>query len=119
MKKNLATFRDGLLSGRYNLSLLALFMVFAVALVPEVAYAQTGTDPFATAATAASTVRRTFTTFALAVGGIGMVSCLLLGFFGKLNWKWVATGVGVSFGLAIIPTAINYLSTLSGPANGG
>lgn len=119
MKKNLATFRDGLLAGHYNLSVMALFMAFVMIAMPEVAYAQTAGDPFASAASAAGNVRRTFTTFALAVGGIGMVSCLLLGFFGKLNWKWVATGIGVSFGLAIIPSAINYLSTLSGAANGG
>ncbi|AXK43784.1 TrbC/VirB2 family protein [Erythrobacter aureus] len=82
-----------------------------MALFPDTAMAQA--DPFANASAGAETFRQSLTTFALAVGGIGMVSCLLLGFFGKLNWKWVATGVGVSFGLAVIPGAINWLSTLA------
>ncbi len=82
-----------------------------VLLAPNEAMAQ---DPFANASKGAETFRQSLTTFALAVGGIGMVSCLLLGFFGKLNWKWVATGVGVSFGLAVVPGAITWLSTLAG-----
>jgi len=110
MKKTIANVRDGLLSGRYNLAIAALFMALLMVGLPGSAFAQT--NPFDTAEQAASDVQQTFKNFALAVGGIGMVACLLLGFFGKLNWKWVSTGIGVSFALAIIPTAITWLSGL-------
>lgn len=109
--KTIATFRDGLLSGRYNLAFTAFLIAFLAVALPGVAHAQ---DPFGTATNAATEVQQTFKNFALAIGGIGMVACLLLGFFGKLNWKWVSTGIGVSFALAIIPSAISWLSTLGG-----
>lgn len=76
-----------------------------------------GTDPFIGATTAAKSIRQSLTNFALAIGGVGLVACLLLGFFGKLNWKWVWTGVGVSFAIAIVPTAITWLAGLA--ANNG
>ena len=110
MKKTIATLRDGLLSGRYNLAIAALFMAFLMVGLPGTAFAQT--NPFDGAQGAAESVQETFKNFALAVGGIGMVACLLLGFFGKLNWKWVSTGIGVSFALAIIPTMIGWLASL-------
>src|SRR3546814_5744123 len=53
---------------------------------PSLAFAQAG-DPFAKATTGAASFRESLTQFALVVGGIGMVACLMLGFFGKLNWK--------------------------------
>ncbi len=118
--KNISSLKKTAFGGRYNLTFMAAFAVAAVFIVmPEAAFAQAGGDPFASAAGAARNVRKTFTSFALAIGGIGMVACLLLGFFGKLNWKWVATGIGVSFALAIVPTAINWLDGLSGGAGGG
>jgi hypothetical protein len=92
----------------YTAALLAAFFLIAY---PDAAFAQ---DPFGTARSAATTFSRTFASFALAVGAIGMISCLLLGFFGKLNWKWVATGVGVSFGIAIVTPAITWLNSLGG-----
>src|SRR3546814_13816137 len=79
-------------------------MVAAIAATPSLAFAQAG-DPFAKATTGAASFRESLTQFALVVGGIGMVACLMLGFFGKLNWKWVSTGIGVSFALAIVPSA--------------
>jgi hypothetical protein len=108
--KHIAQFRDGLLKGRYNLVLAAFLVAFLVVALPGSAYAQT--NPFTGAEGAAKSVQQTFKNFALAVGGIGMVACLLLGFFGKLNWKWVSTGIGVSFALAIIPTMISWLASL-------
>lgn len=81
----------------------------AATVVPQEAFAQ---DPFAKATGASQSVANSLKTFALAVGAIGMISCLLLGFFGKLNWKWISTGVGVSFALAIVVPAINWLNSL-------
>ncbi len=69
-------------------------------------------NPFETATSATDGIMDGLQTFALAVGGIGMISCLLLGFFGKLNWKWVATGIGVSFAIAIVPGTITWLGSL-------
>jgi predicted tellurium resistance membrane protein TerC len=104
--------RTSVLSGRYNTTFaFALMLAFALVAFPDAAFAQ---DPFGTARTAAQSFSRTFASFALAVGAIGMISCLLLGFFGKLNWKWVATGVGVSFGIAIVTPAITWLNGLGG-----
>ena len=99
------------LGGRYNTLAFALVVGFVLMAFPDAAYAQ---DPFGTARTAATTFSRTFASFALAIGAVGMISCLLLGFFGKLNWKWVATGVGVSFGIAIVTPAITWLNGLGG-----
>jgi hypothetical protein len=111
--KTIATFRDGLLSGRYNLAFAAFLFTFLMVGLPGSAFAQVASgNPFGIATNAATSVQQTFKSFALAVGGIGMVACLLLGFFGKLNWKWVSTGIGVSFALAIIPTAIGWLASL-------
>jgi hypothetical protein len=100
-------FRDGLVAGRYNMALMFL-VAFVVVMLPGIAHA----DPLTAGTQAATSVQRTFKTFALAIGGIGMVACLMLGFFGKLNWKWVATGIGVSFGLAVIPSVITWLDGL-------
>lgn len=91
-------------------------VIAAVSLFPEMASAQSGgaaVNPFASATTAADKITTQLKTFALAVGGIGMISCLMLGFFGKLNWKWVATGIGVSIGIAIVVPSITWLSTLA------
>ena len=91
---------------------LAVALGFAMT---DTAFAQAvnGSDPFSTASTAANTFEKSLATFSLAVGGIGMVACLLLGFFGKLNWRWVATGIGVSFAIAGVPPMISYLSSLN------
>ena len=48
------------------------------------------------------------------LAAMAVVAILMLGFFGKLNWKWVATGIGVSFALAIVPTAIGWLDRIGG-----
>lgn len=109
-------FRDGLLSGRYNVAIVALLFAAVLMIMPEAAWAQANptNDPFAKAIEGADQVRNRLKSFALIVGGIGIVSCLMLGFFGKLNWKWVATGIGVSFALAIVPTAIGWLDRIGG-----
>ena len=110
------TLRHDVLSGRYNTAIAALIVAFAFLALPDMAFAQSNptANPFDRATSAADEVSRSLASFALMVGGIGMISCLLLGFFGKLNWKWVATGIGVSFGIAIVPTAIGWLNSIAG-----
>lgn len=99
---------------KFNLkTIAAVAMVAAIAATPSLAFAQSG-DPFAKATTGAASFRESLTQFALVIGGVGMVACLMLGFFGKLNWKWVSTGIGVSFALAIVPQAISWVSGLAG-----
>lgn len=113
MKKFLVNARDGLLTGRYNLTILAFAFAFVALVFPDAAFAQrTSSNPFDIATGATDDIMSSLQTFALAVGGIGMISCLLLGFFGKLNWKWVATGIGVSFAIAIVPSTITWLGSL-------
>lgn len=95
---------------KFNLkSIAGVAIAAAMVAIPSVAMA----NPFAGAQTGAASFRDALTQFALVVGGIGMVSCLLLGFFGKLNWKWVSTGIGVSFALAVVPGAITWLYSLA------
>lgn len=114
MKKHLVNFRDGLMTGRYNLAFMAFMFALVSFVLPQEAFAQAAqVDPFDTATRATGGIMNGLQTFALAVGGIGMISCLLLGFFGKLNWKWVATGIGVSFAIAIVPGTITWLGGLS------
>ena len=69
-------------------------------------------SPFDKATSAANSVATSLTTFALAVGLIGTAICLMLGFFGRLNWKWIATSIGVSFALAIVKITVNGLFSL-------
>ena len=95
----------------------AATVAVALAAAPHIALAQE--NPFAGATAGAEQFRAQLASFALIVGGIGMVACLMLGFFGKLNWKWVATGVGVSFSIAVVPGAIRWLSTLAGASPTG
>lgn len=83
-------------------------------LMAHPALAQSAGNPLAGATDGAAEFRDALAQFGLVVGGIGMVACLMLGFFGKLNWKWVATGIGVSFAMATVPGAITWLASLSG-----
>lgn len=106
------------LSGRNNSLILGLGLAALAVTVPETAaFAQAvgggSSDPFQSAASGADSVRQGIATLALSVGGIGVICSLMLGFFNKLNWKWVATGIGVSFAIAIVPTGISYLNNLS------
>lgn len=99
-------------SNNMHLRLFAAILFSGLALAaPEAAFAQ---DPLAGATRGAQTLQSSLASFGLIVGGIGMVACLMLGFFGKLNWKWVGTGVGVSFAMAIVPSTIQWLSGLAG-----
>lgn len=100
-----------LLVGEGKNVLAAMAIVGAATLIPDVAFAQA--DPFANAERGAVKFRDQLASFSLVVGGIGLIACLMLGFFGKLNWKWVSTGIGVSFAIAIVPGAINWLSALA------
>jgi hypothetical protein len=99
-----------------NTTLLAAIFFAGLAMADPALAQVGGGDPLAGATAGAQTLQRSLASFGLIVGGIGMVACLMLGFFGKLNWKWVATGVGVSFAMAIVPGAIQWLSTLAGGA---
>ena len=112
--KTITNLRRDVQSGRFTTAMAAFAFAALFLVMPESAMAQSNptSNPFTNAEDAAQDVVRSLTTFALAVGGIGMISCLLLGFFGKLNWKGVATGIGVSFGIAIVPTAIGWLNSL-------
>src|SRR4051812_34794649 len=95
----------------------AVFLLVALAaaalnlIYPQAAWAQ---NPFAEATSAAGIISEGLRTFALAIGGVGMTACLLLGFFNKLNWQWAATGIAVSFTLAIVPSALDWLTSLGG-----
>lgn len=95
--------------------LAAAILTAAIAHTPAMAQLASGGggDPLAKATTGAATFRDSLAQFGLVVGGIGMVSCLLLGFFGKLNWKWVSTGIGVSFAIVAVPGLINWVSSLA------
>lgn len=107
--RNIALRPTSLLTGALVVAGLALA-------ITEPAFAQ---DPFAKASGAARTIFSSLSQFALVIGGIGMVACLLLGFFGKLNWKWVWTGVGVSFALALVGPTLTWLSGLGGSLGNG
>jgi hypothetical protein len=83
----------------------ALVVLLVVAhAVPALAQA----DPFAMAKQKACDVQAGLRQFAGAVGMLGMISCLMLGYFDKLNWRWLATGIGVSFALSTVPPIIGW-----------
>lgn len=83
-------------------------IVALLVLLPSDAHAQG--DPFEKATEAAQAARDGLRTLSLSIGMVGMIACLMLGFFDKLNWKWVATGIGVSFALSIVPQTISWLA---------
>ena len=67
-------------------------------------------DPFAEAVAKACAAQEGFIRLAGAVGVLGMMACLLLGFFNKLNWRWLSTGLAVSFFVNIIPEMVMKLA---------
>jgi hypothetical protein len=85
--------------------LLAMGMIALVGM-PEVAWA----GPFDSAIEAACQFQRSLRQLALAVGMIGIISCLLLGYFNKMDFKWLATGIGVSYALPLVTSVIQWLS---------
>lgn len=71
-------------------------------------------DPFATARAKATEIQTSLQRLASAVGMIGITVCLMLGYFNKLSWKWLATGIGVSFALNVVPGFVRALASLAG-----
>jgi archaellum biogenesis protein FlaJ (TadC family) len=86
-------------------TLLVVMAVVSVVMIVDPAYAQ---DPFAGAKIKACEAQRGLKQLAGAVGMLGIVACLLLGFFNKLNWRWLATAIGASFALNTIPGIISW-----------
>lgn len=87
-------------------------LIAAAALVLLAAHADPAfaQDPFAEARQAACATQQGLTRLAGAVGIIGMTACLLLGYFNKLNWRWLATGIGVSFFINTVPSWVMSLA---------
>lgn len=85
---------------------------------PAFAQAQLGQDIFKTPTDAACGISKGISTFAMAIGLIGIVCCFILGFFGKLNWKWLITAGGSSFGIAMAGFVIKQMSQM-GATGGG
>ena len=75
-------------------------------LYPDAALAQA--DP--TAKDKACQAQAGLRQLAGALGAVGMVACLMLGFFNKLNWKWLSTGIGVCFAINLVPSIISFVS---------
>ena len=75
---------------------------------PDIAFAQG--DPFATAKEKTCEAQRGLKQLAGALGAIGMVACLMLGFFNKLNWKWLSTGIGVCFAINLVPSIMSFIA---------
>lgn len=86
-------------------TLLVVMAVAAVVMIVDPAYAQ---DPFANAKLKACAAQQGLKQLAGAVGMLGIVSCLLLGYFNKLNWRWLATAIGASFALSSVPSIISW-----------
>lgn len=86
-------------------------IMVAIALVlfhPDVAWAQA--DPFATAKEKACQAQQGLKQLAGAIGAIGMIACLMLGYFNKLNWKWLSTGIGVCFTINLVPSIMGFIA---------
>lgn len=114
MKQIITTTRRSLSDMRYT-KLLAYgaAAVFAGAIAAEPAFAQ-ASEIFDKPINAAEEIGVGISRFAMAIGLIGIVCCLILGFFGKLNWKWLITAAGASFGIAIAGFVMQQMSQLGG-----
>jgi type IV secretory pathway VirB2 component (pilin) len=93
-----------------TVAVVALAVMFVVHADP--AFAQG--DPFATARTKAGEIQAGLQRLASAVGMVGITICLMLGYFNKLSWKWLATGIGVSFALNVVPGFVRALASMAG-----
>lgn len=90
--------------------MMAAIAVLLIALVlAGPAFAQTA-DPFATAVAKACAFQNGLKRLAGVVGMIGMTVCLMLGYFNKLNWRWVATCLGCCFALGTVPAWVMALA---------
>jgi len=86
-------------------TLFVVMAVVSVVMIVDPAYAQ---DPFANAKIKACAAQQGLKQLAGAVGMLGIVACLLLGYFNKLNWRWLATAIGASFALSSVPSIISW-----------
>lgn len=86
-------------------TLLVVAMVVTIVMIVDPAYAQ---DPFAGAKQKACQAQQGLRQLAGAVGMLGITAALLLGYFNKLNWRWLATAIGASFALSTIPSIISW-----------
>ncbi len=77
--------------------------VMVVVVATDPAYAQ---DPFGMARQKACQAQVGLKRLAGAVGMLGIMVALMLGYFNKLNWRWISTAIGASFALTTIPGII-------------
>ena len=82
-----------------------LLAVLLVVLLVDPALAQ---DPFAVAKDKACQAEQGLRRLAGAVGMLGITACLLLGYFDKLSWRWLATAIGCSFAISLVPGIISW-----------
>ena len=94
-------------STRRTILVLAVVVTTQLAL-QDAAWAQ---DPFATVTAKACQAEQGLKKLAGAIGILGIVSCLMLGYFGKVNFKWLATGIGASYA---VPLATGIVSFFAG-----
>ena len=92
-----------------RIATIAIMVAIALVLLhPDAAWAQS--DPFATAKEKACQAQQGLKQLAGALGAVGITICLILGYFNKLNWKWLSTGIGVCFTINLVPEIIGFIS---------
>lgn len=124
MKKLIEFGRDSLRDQPYH-KMAAIGAAVLIGLVitdPALAQAANGSidgcQLFATPTKAAAGIAGGMAKLAMAFGAVGAICCLLLGMFGKLNWKWVLSIGGSSFGIAMVGFIMNQFYAM-GQATGG
>lgn len=90
--------------------MLAAIAVLLIALLMAAPALAATPDPFATAVAKACAFQNGLKRLAGVVGMIGMTVCLMLGYFNKLNWRWVATCLGCCFALGTVPAWVMALA---------
>ncbi len=83
-------------------TLLALGLVFTMAMVGDVSAQTTGTTVMDTATKKALNVFNAVKTIIFVVGGFGLVGLAFQAIFGKVKWAWFA---GLAVGLAVLAAA--------------
>lgn len=83
-------------------TLLALGLVFTMAMVGDASAQATGTTVMDTATKKALNVFKAVKTIIFVVGGFGLVGLAFQAIFGKVKWAWFA---GLAVGLAVLAAA--------------